>query len=245
MTLGTEKDIDILIDDLINWDETTRANAAKELGKLGDEKAIEPLLKALKDDKAEDVRIEAAKALVIFYENTTVPKKLAELIRNEPSPIVRATIANSLGEMEDIEAIRKMVALLKDEKNIWVREAIVEAFGETKTDDFVPILLKVLEEDPAEEVRTQAALALSKFDSFKDKIFDLLMELFLKEKSDDVRSHLPEIIAKKQDEKVINFLLQVLELKNYPLTRAAAVEALRRIAENLGYKDENELLDSL
>ncbi|NHJ38683.1 MAG: HEAT repeat domain-containing protein, partial [Asgard group archaeon] len=50
-----KKTLEELIDELQDWGDTTREEAAKALGEIEDEQAIEPLIKALLEDNSEDV----------------------------------------------------------------------------------------------------------------------------------------------------------------------------------------------
>jgi HEAT repeat protein len=58
----TARELDQLIDQLKHNNSRSRARAASALGKLGDERAVEPLFAALKDNAA-GVRLSAAEAL--------------------------------------------------------------------------------------------------------------------------------------------------------------------------------------
>ncbi|NHJ31975.1 MAG: HEAT repeat domain-containing protein, partial [Asgard group archaeon] len=200
-------------------------------------------LKALMDDESEDVRASAARALGKFYGNKRIPKELGLIIEEEISPIVRIAIANSIGNLENTSAAKLMIPVLERDESIWVREAIIDAFGKIGSKEFTPLILKHLKEDPSEEVRVQAAAALMKC---SDKsILDEILEIFQKEESDEVKSHIPRIIANLADIKSVEVLTTALENDDLKLTQAAAAEALHNIAQKLGYKDDNEMLDSL
>ena len=239
----TKKNVSDFIEELVNWDVATREEAAKSLGDIGDDTVIDPLLTALKGDESEDVRAAAARSLAKLADGIAIPKEFGKAIAEENSPIVRRAIAQALGEIGNSSAVKLMIPILDNEESHWVREAVIEAFGKNGSEDFGEIIFKHLKMDSSEEVRVQAAIALLKSKSSID--LDSLLICFQEEKSDEVKSHITELIAKKPDEKSVEFLTNALENEEFKLTQAAVAEALHTIAIKLGYKDENEMLDSL
>lgn len=239
----TKKNVSDFIEELVNWDVATREEAAKSLGDIGDDTVIDPLLSALKKDESEDVRVAAARSLAKLADGSEIPKEFGKVIVKENSAIVRSAIAQALGDIGDTSTVKLMIPLLENEESHWVREAVIEAFGKNGSEDFGEIIFKYLKTDPSEEVRVQAAIALLKGKSSID--LDSILSCFQEEKSDEVKSHITELIAKKPDEKSVEFLTNALENDEFKLTQAAVAEALHKIAIKLGYKDENEMLDSL
>ncbi|NHJ04031.1 MAG: HEAT repeat domain-containing protein [Candidatus Heimdallarchaeota archaeon] len=238
-----KKTVDDYISELVDWDDTTREEAAKALGEIGDEIVIDPLLQALKEDESEDVRASAALALGKFDNYEGIPQKLGEIISQETSPIVRIAIANSIGEIGNKSAAKLLIPVLENEESFWVREAIIEALGKAYSKDFTELLLKYLKDDDSEEVRVQAANALIK--NPHDEILDNILQAFKQEESDEVKSHIAELIAEIPNIKSVEVLTEALENEDYKQTQAAAAEALYKIALKLGYNDENEMMDSL
>ena len=243
-TLGaTKKKVSDYVEELVNWDVATREDAAKNLGDIGDETVIDPLLTAMKQDESDDVRSAAARSLGKLADGGKIPKEFAKAIFNEKSPIVRKAIADTLGDIGNTSAIKQMIPLLETEESHWVREAVIDAFGKNASSDFGEIILHHLKTDPSEEVRVQASISLLKCKSEID--LDSILSCFKQETSDEVKSHIATLIAKIPDEKSVEFLTEALDSDEYKLTQAAVAEALHEIAIKLGYKDENEMLDSL
>jgi len=243
-TLGaTKKNVSDYIEELVNWDVATREEAAKNLGDIGDDTVIDPLLTALKEDESEDVRAAAARSLGKLADGNEIPKEFGKIIFKEDAPIVRRAIALALGDIGNTTTIKLMIPLLENEESHWVREAVIEAFGKNGSENFGEIIFEHLKTDLSEEVRVQSAIALIKCKSSID--LDSILSCYQEEKSDEVKSHITELIAKKPDEKSVEFLTNALENEEFKLTQAAAAEALHTIAIKLGYKDENEMLDSL
>ena len=61
--IGGSKAVDSLISSLGDKNYQVRRSAADGLGKLGDSKAVEPLLKALDTEREEEIRISEVRAL--------------------------------------------------------------------------------------------------------------------------------------------------------------------------------------
>jgi HEAT repeat protein len=128
--------------------------AAEALGKLGDKRAIRPLIKALDDGC---LRHEAAKALVTLGPCTVEP--LIQALADGKSE-VRAVAAWALGKLSDIRAVEPLVGGLGG----WdsdVHRTAAEALGNLGDRRAVEPLIKVLG-DGKRHVRQAAAEALDK-----------------------------------------------------------------------------------
>lgn len=240
---ATKKSLEEYVDELANWDVTSREEAAEILGDIGDESVIEPLLSALKKDKSEDVRAAAARSLGKLEIDKKTANTLTKILDIEKSPIVRVALTNAIAVSGNFASVEMMIPILEKEDSGWVKEAIIEAFGKTKPEAFKEILLDYLKNDPSEEVRIQAASAIMQKPDIV--LLDTILDIFKAENNDNVRSHIVEIIAELPDSKSVDILTAVLDDDENSLTQAAASEALHKIALALGYKDENEMMDSL
>ncbi|MDH5703799.1 MAG: HEAT repeat domain-containing protein, partial [Aigarchaeota archaeon] len=100
------------------------------LGEMGDKRAVEPLVQALKDEGelSWHVRERAARALGKIGEPAEEP--LIRALKNE-SRDVRLTTAWALGYIGDEEAVKPLVHAQKDEDPS-VREAATEALCKIK-----------------------------------------------------------------------------------------------------------------
>jgi HEAT repeat protein len=61
---------------------------------------VEPLLIALANDSYEHVRDAAAEGLAEFLDEAGVREALEEALVNDPSPLVRKSVGESLGSVE-------------------------------------------------------------------------------------------------------------------------------------------------
>ena len=161
-----------------DWE--VREAAADALGKLGDTRAVKPLLDALRDEYW-PVRKAAASALgeigdaravepliaALQAENThqggaAVPVRFAhpELSGLHDSWMVRTAIVIALGEIGETRAVAPLVAALRDDRK-WVRGYAAQALGKLGDARAVdPLVAALADEDGF--VRATAATALDR-----------------------------------------------------------------------------------
>lgn len=122
--LKNKGDIDGLIKALEYKNEpNVRSAAAKALGEISDERAVEPLIAALKDKKAV-VRQNAAMALGKIEDSRAV-EPLAAALQDE-NFTVSTVAATALGEIGDERAVEPLTAALDDESS-FLRNAAAKA----------------------------------------------------------------------------------------------------------------------
>ncbi len=133
------------------------AKAAALLGKLGGERAVEPLIAALADEAA-CVREAAARALGKIGDARAVEPLIAA--RRDKDRDVRQAAVEALGEIGGTRAVEALIAALRDK--VWlVRRAAVEALGELGGARAVGPLTAALRDKDA-GVRRAAAEALAR-----------------------------------------------------------------------------------
>lgn len=133
-----------------------RAFAACELGRIGETRAVEPLISLL-TDKSMPARWEAARALGRIGDKAAAAH-LVEALGDENDG-VRAAAARALGQMGH-NASAELLHMLEND-TAQVREAIAEALGELGVRSAVPDLLEHLCKDRS-NVRAAVALALGR-----------------------------------------------------------------------------------
>ncbi len=102
-----------------------RESAAGALGKIGDARAVEPLIKALRDDN-EDVCSSAAEALGQIGDARAVEPLINALRDNKRW--VRQHAADALGQIGDARAVEPLINALGDNER-WVCQHAAEALG--------------------------------------------------------------------------------------------------------------------
>jgi len=145
-----------LIFALQHKDPTVQYEAAEALGEIGDERAVEPLLAALKNDETSGVRWKAVEALSKL--GTPAVAGLIGALQHDDDD-VRWKAAIGLGEIGDPNAIPSLVNLLCDDDR-YVRSRAAYALsmmGEPAVD---PLICALREGDG--NLRWGAAIALGK-----------------------------------------------------------------------------------
>jgi len=176
-----------LIDTLNHKDPVVVSAAAEILGKIGDQRAIEPLTEALKHRDSDRVRLSVATALgaiggkevvvplirllknkdsVVQYAaaealavigQPAVPFLIDELKNTDPDIVLIAI--NTLGKTGEQQAVQPLIDLLHNDLPDAVRMSVVKALGRLKDPRAVPVLMDRLT-DRVSVVRGLAAEAL-------------------------------------------------------------------------------------
>jgi HEAT repeat protein len=170
-------DLDLLDPQVRFAEETVRNQAAKQLGILGDERAIEPLLKCLKENHLRG----AAEALATFREKRAIPY-IIELLEDD---YARETASKALLQFDKdvvvalIETlVRRKCTTFKDETSLSVKRRAEGArlLGEIGDPRAIQPLLKRLQ-DKEWEVRFSSALSLVEIGTNYDEITKAIPEL--------------------------------------------------------------------
>ncbi len=174
----------------------TRRNAAEALGKIGDVKAVTPLIQALKDDSLE-VRKQAKKALVMIGKPAIEPLCLG--LKDEVS-IIRLAVAEVLDQLEwkpinDTERAHYLIAKKKWDDIIELRERAIEALIQTPLRD----------ED--EEIQQKAVETLIKIG---EPVVNPVIQA-LKEDNWIVRLNAAKVLGRIRDARAVPFLISAYE----------------------------------
>ncbi|MFB0562557.1 MAG: HEAT repeat domain-containing protein [Candidatus Lokiarchaeia archaeon] len=137
----------------------------KSLGEIGDRRAVEPLIEALKDERG-GVRKAAAAALGRLKDKRAVEpliEVLKENIKSIPLQLLKEIAVRALGKINDPKAIEPLIQTLKDRNHYFQREAVevLVKFG----DKAVEPLIRALKDENT-IIRIMAAKVLGKI---KDK----------------------------------------------------------------------------
>jgi len=151
---GCMRSTEALIAELKDPDPDVSADAAEELGKRKERRAVQPLIEMLRSEG----RTPAAKALGKIGDPAAVDALLDAL--KDDFSVLRKESAEALGLIGDPRAVNGLIPLLRDEEED-VRYQAAWALGELKDPTAVPHLIEALE-DSNEQVRYDAAEALGK-----------------------------------------------------------------------------------
>ena len=128
--------VDMLLRYIRDWD--SRKYAIKTMGKINDERVLDPLISMLKNDEFKD---DATRALTELGQ-PAVEKLIIAL--DDKDEFVRKQSILALGEIKDPEAVEPLIKNLKDE-DWWIRltsAAALEKIGDPRGRDAVKPLLK-------------------------------------------------------------------------------------------------------
>ena len=139
-----------------------RLTSAQALGSLGDPRAVDALLAALRSDSDAGVRKMAAWALGEI-EDARAVDGLSEAVRSDRDVEVRAMSAWALGEIESPQGVPALGAALRD-SSVEVRRMAVWALGEVESAEAVEWLTPALRDEDV-EIRRKAAWALGEIES--------------------------------------------------------------------------------
>ena len=155
--LYEKKDLDGLLKGLGHWDSDVRRHSAHYLGELGDIKATEKLIEAIKNDEKTRVKDWALEALGKIGDKRGV-KVILKHAKDKEWP-TRRTVAEALGTLGGVQGVNTLERLTKDKKDD-VRLAAIHALGEIHDTQAARLLVRVWKKNHKKNVR-EAALAQS------------------------------------------------------------------------------------
>ncbi len=236
---------EVLIDNLTyeEWESeypilsSVRANCAEALGRIGNENAIEPLIKAL-DDPHFEVNVKAAEALGKIGNPSVVGNLIA--ILNSEYPEVRGAAVRALGDIGDESAIDSIIELLGKDPIWHVRVNAIIAL--TKFDDLrilQPLIDALYDEDT--DVQRYAINGLIKLEDYS--LNPLLKKL--KDEKWQIRAISAETLGKIGNplaEPYLRALLVEPTADKNPYVRGKIAEALGELGEETSIPALNEAL---
>jgi HEAT repeat protein/beta-lactamase regulating signal transducer with metallopeptidase domain len=150
-----------LVETLADPDVGVRQAVVAALGEVADPRAVQALIRILREDPVDEVRAAAAWALGEIEDPSAVAA-LSEALRTDVCEDVRKNAAWALGQIEDARAVDALGVALNDD-NMEVRHTALWALGEIESPAAVPSLVAALGSDDA-EVRQTAAWALGQIE---------------------------------------------------------------------------------
>lgn len=210
-----------LTDSLNHEVELVRIGAVEELGIIGDDRAIEPLIITL-DDKSESVRAETAKAFGKLKSSRAVVP-LINVLQDEGNE-VRRFAAEALGEIGDSLAIDPLITIL-DDSDYSVSYSAINALSKIGGSAIEPLAEALSSANP--NVRWGAANALSRLGDQK------VIKYLIRASDDscaDVRASIAETLGQFDSDHVIETLASLLDDPDVNV-RCCAVESLGNIGD--------------
>lgn len=208
-----------LVEILKNHPERTiRQAAAASLGRMNDERAIDPLVVALGSDRAANVRAESAKSLGRLGDVAAFPS-LIQALQNDVDIGVRENAARALGQLGDERAVSPLLDALVGDNYADVRESAARALGQLGPPGALPQLIQSRESDTSPNVRAGAKFALSRYSLAE------LIDILQNDISAEVRAAAAKLLGERRTPSSLPVLLLALS-DPAEIVREAAREAL-------------------
>lgn len=143
--------VDFLIK-LLNEDNNrlTKEGVCKTLGKIGDKRSVDVLIKALRDEH-ESVRYQAAIALGKIQDKRAIPS-LLEILTKKDDPLVRSEAAKAVGLIGDPSALKILLSILKNEEDRFIKYHSVTSLGKIGDKKAIKELTKIAKESDDERL---------------------------------------------------------------------------------------------
>lgn len=226
--MKTRKDTEGLIKALHNKRNVfARMEAARALGDLGDPKAIDPLVDALKD-RYRPVRDFAAEALGKLGGDPRGVEVFLEYVKDSKS-MAREEGATALGKIGDRSAAEALIALLNDE-SFFVRQSAMISLGKIgdmrATEPLIPLL-----KDEDKDIRESASSALGSLGDVR-AVEPLIQTL--KDESPRVRYHAADSLGKLGDARAVEALIEATKDKGWLGESTGGSQAKKKSSNNPG-----------
>lgn len=216
--------VDRLIVQLKDESYERREAAARELGEIGDARAVEPLAESL-EDRDGDVRAAAAKALGEIGDGRAVEALIRRVKRD--IYLVKAWAAWALGRIGDRQAVGPLIAALTD-RDWWVRTEAAWALGRIGDRRAMRPLTKAVRDKNA-SVRRAAARAIVQIGASEFEVSEFMR--FLSSAAREHRLGAIEVLEKLGSREAVPELVRLLESDKEPSVRTAAAKALGRMRD--------------
>ncbi len=191
--------------EVVRYDREWRVQkaAAEALELFGTEKALEPLIEALKD---RDKMVRQAAVEALSHETRAVSPLIALLSDKDRS--VRLQVISLLKDIGDGAAVGPLIETLKD-PDINVQKSVISALGALRAPSSIEPLVNMLR-DQDEQVREEVVHALGNFRSTKT-IEPLIGILGGDETNERARTAAKEILKKFGDKAIKPLLGEIME----------------------------------
>ncbi len=146
-----------------NLNDFYRVSVLKALGRIGDARAVDPLIKVIETTRNSDVRAIAADALGRIGDARAVDPLIKVIETTSNSDYVRAIAADALVRIGDARAVDPLIKVIETTSNSdYVRARAADALVRIGDARAVDPLIKVIETTRNSDVRARAADALEK-----------------------------------------------------------------------------------
>ena len=186
-----------------------------------------PLIEALGNDRAWEVRAKAATTLGDEEYRNAIDALITALHEDEKEE-VRIAAARALAKLTGDEALAALIKALEEDESPLVRDAAIDGLatlgGSTALDAIRGALA-----DPSLDIRAKAADILGN-EGYQEAMDDLIATLH-QDDVEAVRAAAARAIAKLAGEKAVEALIRALEEDDSPLVRILAIDGLAALGD--------------
>ena len=157
--------VPVLITALQNETDDIRIKVAEALGTIGDRRAINPFIEALKNDSRKEIQAIAAKALGDMRargrDNSAIDPLIQALDLDDTTATNAATALGQIGVSTD-DGVKKLLAIVMDKRERETKRiAALTALGQLKSAEAVqPMMLLILSDETSPVIRKESVTAL-------------------------------------------------------------------------------------
>ncbi|RXA19812.1 HEAT repeat domain-containing protein [Methanosarcina sp. MSH10X1] len=217
-----------------------QSSAAFALGEIGDERAVEVLVKQMKDGDSDSIRSNAAIALGKIGKETAVPDLIQRLRDNRA--VVRSSAALSLGRIGNETAVEPLMEVLKNGKlvegrardsvnaNEDVRKSAILALGEIGGPGVTEALADILT-DKEEKLSVRMAAAAALGNTGDPQAMEVLKNVFDDSSEDlNLRNQAFLALGKTENQEVAELLVAKLGDSEFGASGREALIELGEVA---------------
>ena len=212
----------------LNHEDSSERRASAEALSEGDERAVYPLIKALRDDNF-GVQDSAMRSLMSIKSESTAYMVLPLLRGNAFLRNTAIMIIREVGK----EAVPLLEPLLKDQDDD-VRKFALDLIHDIRHCDYPEALVDMLKNDPNPNVRAAAAKTIGSLD-YKEAIPELMESLKIKVDEEWVCFSAIEALTNLGDDRSVQSIVALLNSPSEAI-RYASIEALGNLGSPLAIK---------
>jgi len=161
--------------------------------------------------------------IIAEYEGADLIELVLTAAARETSSEKRFVFASYFDKIKSPESARTFLKIFNKGDTNWKR-IILAALGRYQYKESLAFLIKVLNEDPQEEIRTTASMAIGQINAVEG--VKPLYEFIMKEKSLLAKSIAIDAMKNIADQSVQEFLRKIIKEADNPRVREAAINAL-------------------
>jgi HEAT repeat protein len=208
------------------------------LGRIGDSRVLQPIIKVLQHEGSAEVRASAAQALGQFSE-ASARHALLDALQTERKIHVQVAVIRALGRSRHEQTVSALLELLRTSPHSTLQTVAIQSLGQLKNQHATQPLITILQQIPSPNLRREIVKSLGMIGD--PQAVKPLLAMMQREHSDLVLKSIT-IVALGQigDPLAVETLLDALDPQEFVM-RLRVIEALGKI----GHRKASKLLLNL